>query len=223
MNIVIPLFIYKDCIELRYALRSLRNLSNVDEVFIVSDRLPEWTQNVHLIQKSDMFGEHWKECNIFGKLLLAANVVTDFLYMNDDHYILQPFDASAFPIHHKGQLTSSNRLLSDPYRQTISNTLQLYKTTMNYDSHCPMNMTAEGVKRIAAPFIDWKKPYGYCMKTLYINANNLQGEYCHDWKIQHSADIPTGLPYFSTHNRAMDSKMINRFENKFPGKSCYEK
>lgn len=71
--------------------------------------------------------------------------------------------------------------------------------------------------------VDWKKPYGYCLKTLYANVAKLTGMEYPDAKLYRSAEIPHKSLYFSTDNRAMDEKMINRFENKFPGKSIYEK
>lgn len=219
MNIVIPLYSYKEDIELRYALRSLRNLSNVDNVFIVCDKLPYWLQNVHRIDKSDLQGEHFKEANIFAKLLAASKVLPEFLYMNDDHYILQQGDANNYPLYHKGPLLAENRLINDPYRRTIANTLSLYKSTMNYDVHCPIVMNGETIDKVA--LTNWSKPYGYCLKTLYANAAGSQGEQVQDWKMYRSADIPAS-PFFSTDNRAVDEKMINRLENKFPGKSKYE-
>lgn len=222
MNILIPLFPYRGNIDLKYALRSLRNLANVDEVYIVTDTLPTWIKNVHQIFAKDALYDHNKELNIFNKIVKGAAVLKEFLYMNDDHYILKPLDANNFPLHHKGALISENRMPSDPYRKTIENTLRYFQVTMNYDIHSPMNMTAEGVCKMIHPCINWTKQWGYCVKTLYANKNGLTGTAYADAKLYKSADIPDVL-YFSTDNRAMDEKMINRLENKFPGKSKYEK
>lgn len=226
MDILIPLASghYKDCIELKYALRSIEtNLSNIGDIHILTDRLPGWITNVKHTYVEDIIFPQSKEWNIMKKLTIGAGLLNKFLCYHDDHYILQPMDAEEFPLHHCGMFNYGNRGIHDPYVKTIKNTERVIARGYNYDIHSPIIMEREFINVIAKR--NWQKDFGYCIKTLYVNAANVYGTYYEDIKLYNSDsfELPYNRLYISTDHRAMDDKMIAWFENKFPGKSKWEK
>jgi len=90
--------------ELRYSLRSIEKyLSGVGQVFIIGD-CPDFLTNVIHIPATDEENREWKDRNIYRKLLIACNDVRiseNFLFVNDDHYLTQPFEAGKFPFYYR--------------------------------------------------------------------------------------------------------------------------
>src|SRR4051812_29778761 len=94
-----------DDIELRYSLRSIeKHISGVKDIWIVGV-LPSFVKNVRYISFPD---EHkCKETNIYRKVLRAcqeSDITDDFLFFNDDHFMLQDYVADQYPFYQKGDL-----------------------------------------------------------------------------------------------------------------------
>ena len=73
----------------------------------------------------------WKEQNIFFKLLLTD---FDFLFFNDDHYLLQPFSPETY--HYSGKLSQSQ--LRNSFSATINSTIDVFGDIPNYFRHAPI-------------------------------------------------------------------------------------
>lgn len=231
IDIVIPYW-ENEGQELRYALRSFEKyFSGVGNIFIIGDK-PSWVNwkaNIIHIAAKDGNRMMGRERNIYKKLMLACAhpAVSDtFLFANDDHFMLQHFPAAAFPYYFHTHLEHSLSLAGDnPYRQTIQNTIDLLgKFFQNYDSHCPILLEKQlFMKTFSA--VDWTRPYGYCLKTVYCHANGIKGEICLDVKIRRRGEyvaLPAGLPYFSADDKAMDKSLRMTLETLYPNKSKYE-
>lgn len=225
MKIVIP---YRDFhgLELKYALRGIEKFIDQPEVTIIGD-LPKWIKNVtHIPFKDNPMNGH-RSKNIFDKIML---VDYDFLFFNDDHFLLEPFSPETF--HYSGTLTSElNRPnLSSCYRKTIENTLKVFGPFMkNFDTHCPIFYQPRILNQLKIfKNIDWTKPQGYCIKSVYCFIAGIEGTEYPDLKIrtqlqeQQIKQLIEGRPYFSTGNYSFNRAVINVLEEIFPNKSIYE-
>lgn len=236
IDIVIPYRLMNEGVELKYALRSAEKyLAGIGNVFIVGEK-PDWLQEVIHISMKDGNMMAGRERNIYNKVLAAANdprVSDYFLYMNDDHFLLEYFEAGEFPPFWFNTLDSSWEANDTPYKQTLLNTmgvLPMGGMERNFDGHCPMLFNRERFVRTFEP-VDWSQDYGYCMKTIYCVLNGIEGDYMRDMKISH-ATLPNELnkllssdsrPYFSIGDKALNTTMDIALSCLYPQKSKYEK
>lgn len=223
--------------ELRYALRSIvKHLKGYGEIYIIGD-LPTWVRNVRHIPTPDIDRQFdrdmWKERNIYEKVRRASYykfVTDDFYFTNDDHFLLQDFNASTFPLHWASDIEDDMKR-KDLYVNTINNTYELIQAGeapfQNYDTHCPIVYNKRLFRNLED--LDWSKKWGYCIKTAYCGANGLRGEFYPDLKIrgQHSAEsirrAIAGRQYFSTDNNAWGQSLRQVLEELYPEPSKYEK
>ena len=219
MKIVIP---YKDFNgpELRYTLRGIELFIEDPEITIIGD-LPAWVKNVDHIPYNDNPELRFKERNIFEKLLLYNH---DFLFFNDDHFLLEPFSKSTY--HYSGMLSENILQPGNHFRATIKNTLDCFGEIKNYFRHSPLFIERGKLEIIRD--LDWNKEWGYCIKSIYAFLHSIEGEDYPDLKIRthHTYAAIKKLieyrPYFSTGNYAINSDMIKVLEELYPKKSIYE-
>lgn len=119
--------------ELRYSLRSLKNITNFNgEVAVVGDS-EQWFQNITYIRTRRIHGDPYGDQ--VAKLRHAAFQMPDkFIIGMDDLYCLEPTEAG-FP--NRGILESDN---SNYYRRTKLNTIEFLKEhgvtePLNYECH----------------------------------------------------------------------------------------
>lgn len=218
MKVVIP---YKEFNgpELKYTLRGIEKYIENPEVVIIGD-LPKWVKNVDHIPFKDKPELQWKEQNIFKKLLLTD---FDFLFFNDDHFLLEPFSADTY--HFTGML--SQTIYGHSFKYTIQNTIDSFGDIPSYFRHAPVFV--ERILLDAIAVLDWDKPWGYCIKSIYCHLKGVHGIDFPDLKIRHcmtEAAIKkaiTGRPYFSTGNNAVNASMIKVLEELYPEISKYER
>ncbi len=145
--------------ELRYSLRSLvRNGAGLRNVYIASDRLPDFITGVELLVVTD---EPLKAAiNMIKKLIAACenvNISDPFLAINDDHFIMKPIDLPTLSFHHRGKLTPRNDRSN--YNKVLTNTLQVCVEhnlpQLNYDAHTPMLIYKDKFLAAMAK-VDWQ-------------------------------------------------------------------
>lgn len=197
-------------IELRYALRSFEKHLGVNSCILVGG-LPEW-YNGDRIPYPDANSMLTKERNIFDKLKAGAELVKEFLFANDDHYVFTPY----WGLHHKGLLSECAKVKHGSYGRTLRNTIDAFGDVENYDTHCPMIMTAEQVNNVR---VNWGVPCGVGVKSSVVHSNGLKGSYYPDMKVR---AIPDKIDrhYIST---TEDVVNINELRKYFPHKSIFEK
>lgn len=220
MQVVIP---YRDFNgqELKYALRGIERFIESPDITIIGD-LPKWLHNVNHIPFKDNVQNQFRSRNIYEKIMLVDH---DFLFFNDDHFLLEPFSVDTF--HYSGTLSSElNRPnLSGCYRKTIKNTINVFGDIKNFDTHCPIFYKHEILKKIK---LDWTKPQGYCIKSVYCFLAGIEGTQYPDLKIRtplredQIRELIEGRPYFSTGNFCFERPMMNVLNEIFPEKSVYE-
>jgi hypothetical protein len=223
--------------ELRYCLRGIcKHLHNWTNIVLIGEK-PDWLkpdQRLIHLPFPEKPSSRQKEQNIHKKIINgieSGHCSGDFLFMNDDHFILQDLNAKWFPCHHKGPLSETLKQTKsvNGYARTIKNTLAYLvgkgiQAPNNYDTHCPIIYNGEKYLQVMAglSFPD----YGYCLKTMYCNLTGAKGFYYPDLKVR---SIDNGFPgqiqgrlYFST--GAVDSYFLLETEmNKlYPNPSIWE-
>lgn len=205
---------------MKYCLRGIEKFIKEPEITIIGD-LPKWIKNVCHIPFKDNPMNGFRSRNIYDKIML---VDYDFLFFNDDHFLLEPFSPDTF--HYSGTLKwELEKKLSNSYLRTLQNTFNIYGDIKNFDTHCPIFYSKDILHDIV---LDWTKAQGYCIKTVYAAAAGIDGTEYPDLKIrgqlkeQQIKQLIEGRPYFSTGNSAFNPSMINVMDEIYPEKSVYE-
>jgi hypothetical protein len=220
--------------ELRYCLRSAeKHLTGYGDVFIIGER-PEWLRNVIHIPCPDYGDKTYdKERNIYGKIMAACaddRVTDDFFFMNDDHFLLQDYEAGKFPYYCQGWL--GEFMTVTDYNNTVRNTNELLwplgHDCLYFDIHCSIVYSKEKFTWCVSD-ADWSKPFGYCIKTVYGNTvAGLQAIEYPDLKINevYSSDkirkLIAGRPWFSIGDQAREGGLLKVLQELYPRKSKYE-
>jgi len=136
--------------ELRYSLRAVaENVKDLQNVWVIGER-PDWLTNVRYLPVKDCFDKPTK--NTFHKLQSVCHepdLSENFLWLNDDFFILKPTLAAEFPYFYKGVLPigiRKSRLLAIESPVNTVNYLQFHKLTMlDYRVHCPIRFNKQKV------------------------------------------------------------------------------
>lgn len=221
--------------EIRYSLRSIeKHLKEYRDVYIVG-HLPNFLQGVRYISFNDP--HHCKETNIYGKVLRAcqeASISDDFLFFNDDHFLISDFVAKDFPFYYKGDLRQSSKRLryGHGYKAAIDNTYRALQNrglpSKNFDSHCPIVYNKKFILDNLVSY-DWSTKVTFILKSLYANTKLIDGERQHDCKVNSQHDIDKlkimirSKNVFSMGNGAIGPPMLQLLEELYPTPSRWEK
>lgn len=222
-------------LDLRYALRAVeKNVKNFRDVWILGD-LPKWIKNVRQLNVSDFPEPCWKERNIYRKIKAAClnqDISEDMFFMNDDHFILQPVDATDYPFYYKGSVTNSWIKNRSDYRKTMNHTRKYLEIRgfddKNYDTHTPIIYNKQ---KFLTSFneVNWETPWGYGIKTLYCSVNRVKGVFMEDMKLKKKytyeevKKMASGRQVISCTDAPLKYGLADYLEEKFPDKSIFEK
>lgn len=210
-------------VELRYSLRSLAKYQQFRNVYVIGEK-PYWLQNVVHVPFDESKQSRFKERNIFGKVLNACSwqgLSKSFLFINDDHFLLEPFDTVKY--YHKGPIDLNRK--TDDYKRTLKNTLN-FGCKLDFDTHCPILYSIAGFKTLQR--LDWNKPFGYGIKSLYCFLFNIKGEYYPDLKIdkrysiEELKQLTADRKFFSIGDKGLTDTMKQLLHELFPDKSKFE-
>lgn len=221
--------------EIKYSLRSVqKHLSGVDNIWVIG-HLPDHVTNVRHIEFEDVCGN--KEANICAKILRACDepeISQDFLFMNDDHFLLSDFTASEFPYYYKGEIQAflSKAPRRGAYIQAVVRTFYALrskgKLTKYFDAHCPIVYNKDKFKQVMGGFdVDGK--IGMVLKSLYCNILDIEGEQQIDCKINKLCMAEEILAYiknkkfFSIGNKAINEQLEVVLKQLYPEPSRWEK
>jgi hypothetical protein len=235
--------------ELKYALRSIETyLGNAGKIFIIGS-CPEWL-NLQTVEYIPYHEKNWftqLTRNIHEKLKIACHhhkVSDNFLYFNDDHFLLDYADAAQYPLYHGGAEFGGKGQYK---KATVPDTIAILKSAgyadpiYNYDVHTPILINKRAYLETLGT-LDWKKDYGYCIKTCYAYLTGLQSEGVPfaDLKIHESPKTVEELEsllkdrhIFSTGEKAfkmlrdenggnIPNSIVRFMEETYPKKSKYE-
>lgn len=210
--------------DLIYCLRSVeKNVTDLGRIYIVGD-MPRIIQSVEHIPATDDNSYQWAARNIYRKLKLASKVLDRFLVVHDDHFLLQPVIGVGYPYYHRGPIDPTGKPFG--YESLLRNTMEQFPGANDFDVHCPILMTAEGLAKLES--LDWNKPYGYGVKTAYSYLNDIKGEAFTDLKIkspmlkQDILSLLNGRHVFSTGSAAYTGQMEKALKSLFPRPSKFE-
>ena len=177
-------------------------------------------------------GDSWNgypENNVYDKVYEAVLNMKcrNFLFMNDDFYMMKPFYAKEYPYYYRGSLG----YIENPSRwQEVNNkTIDLLKDRraylfLDYGVHCPILYNRTTLKSLCKFFDD--KRHGHCgvhLRSLYGNLlYGISGERVDDCKLWHGEPLresQTGC--ISTADGADD--VLDEIEKIFNRKCKYEK
>lgn len=245
-DILIPLGLGSrhDNLELRYCLRSIeKHLSGVGNIWLIGES-PEWVQNCFHIVCLDNTSS-WKRAeNIYRKIMAGCNrpdLSDDFLFINDDHYLITDYVAGEFPYYHRGIIDLNNFVSNQPQLKQYSNTLKAFGNPgdiLDFDVHSPILYNKrQFLETFHVLDSNWPE-YGYAIKSQYIRKNMLFFEgyeltksfiQCEDLKFTESLmkstiySVLEKRQWFSIGDKCLRSgEMKQVLQELYPHKSKYE-
>lgn len=188
--------------ELRYALRSWKNIKNWNgEVYTIGDSEP-WFKNINHIHKRRRFGQPYLDQSL--KMMVGCTLAPSFIAMQDDIYITEPITTGAYE---RGELPHT---YSDTHQRTKVNTRKMLEDmglpTVDYETHAPMlvesHKLAESLALIESnPNIQWRSLYG--------NMWSVKAESFEDKKTK-SNELPQGAIISTAHYTDELAKLFKR-------------
>lgn len=164
--------------ELRFSLRSVaKNLTGYGKVWIIGE-CPCFVQGVEhrYYPDNDLSGNN-NDANMIDKILFACQqeISEEFIFMNDDFFILKPMHVEDIPVMHKGDMTEKPQQfwrITGIWQQRLLNTFNSLKargmTTMLYDMHCPMPMNKKLFPEVIKDW-DYRPEPGLNFRSIYGN------------------------------------------------------
>lgn len=227
MDIALPFRHSKnDDEELRYSLRSLKNIS-FDRLFIVGDK-PSWIQNVTHIPMGDI--PYFRECSICAKMLAACDHTDEWIRWDDDYILLKPI--KEIKPWHSGKVKEwlEHPKCGSHYRDIIAATYEEVQDFPYFDIHVPMVFNSKKFREVMSDIPDSK--VDRLIKTTYCYRTGIVGEpqFEKDMKIndQHMAKHPIiklleGRTFFTLGDHGLSESMKDVLNRYFPNKSKFEK
>jgi len=215
MTVAYPLKHQTDYTELRYSLRSIdKYLPDPKEVLIIGDKLPEWINNVTWVYLADIVSQ--KQLTIKYKTFAALQYSKQILKMNDDVYLLKPYN----PVYYyHGDLKQVGEGGAATLRQEL---LKHGKPTRNFDGHYPISYDYRLFEQVFSNFKD-----DVVVKSAYCNWLGIEGEFIPDNKVLGKVkpqDIWRFIEHRSSFSTGASSLESCRaiLQELFPEKSRYE-
>ena len=214
--------------ELRFALRSIEKyLTGYDKIFIIGE-CPSYLQNIVHIPCPDFPGR--KEYSIFNKIMKAVKderCSENFVFWNDDIFLIDNFHTAYFKFWYEGTLQSKYEQSHGHYKAAIKNVMDLSYPNIQYtDIHTPIIYNKEKfIKNVADE--DWSKEY--VIKSLYTAPEFVSFGPMPDLKINKAMtyyEIKVRIKerlFFSIGTYGVCPAMTKVLTELFPEKSKYEK
>lgn len=200
--------------ELRIALRSWDKFGQIDKVLIIGHK-PDWITNIHHIPFQDKFN---KVENIFRKVKVAAENYPEFIFANDDHFILKPI--KELPYYYSVLLKDFKGSVGDTFFRYVDQTKRLFPEGKYFDIHTPMICKKEIIDKL-----EWKRDVLF--KSYYCNTAGVEAVQMNDCKIHGHIRLPEIISYFHdkpfiSTGEAISYELKKYLFDLFPEKSCWE-
>lgn len=223
---------FDGCAEdsLRYTLRSISENFDYDNVYLVSNKIPDWIRNVIIVPEEDTH-KHNKDANLIDKVLAAIyfGMSGNFMFWSDDQIILNKIDPvvtfnNRNPFEIKPQTKWQRRLVRTA--QFIYERFG-FKLDRNFDTHTPQLMNSELFKKLS--MVNYKDDIGYTICTLYFGMNyplKMVSQEQIKVTIENMNQRKLGFEgkYFLGYNEKMFHAFVRKMlEKRFNKKSVFEK
>lgn len=195
--------------EIRYSLRALeQNMLDMGKLFIIGED-PGFLKDFTHIPARDIYKQKWQ--NGYSKIRMAASlaeVSDEFLLMNDDFFMLEPFNGAEFPFY---ALKGSNGGIDGPNSFHIHSPLRIKK---EWYLNMPLELEAKGLHSPRTFYCNfYKAPPTFCEDFILRAAPG-----CRDFEEQIK-----GRPCFSIGDNAMlYEPFYNWLKERYPDPSKFE-
>jgi hypothetical protein len=222
--------------ELRYSLRSLRNMRGVGKVYIVGFK-PKWVKNVTHIPVDQVYGSKVANTNHNWLQVAKDKRVSDrFVLFNDDFMVMKPI--KALPFQHMGSHTKFENYYnvhypSSRYTRVAQNTTKrmielTIENPMCYELHQPTVISKLAI-RLALVGTSYRfSPIN--IRTVALNLMEAGGERTEDVKFYNNHESPKNpktaledMTFISTTDAGWISNVGTFIRIKLKGKSEYER
>jgi len=195
--------------ELRYSIRSLvKNMLDLRNIYIIGERV-NFLSGVVQIEKIDLYKESWK--NVLDKTRVACEISylsEEFLFMNDDFFMLSPFLGADFPFY---TLEGFDGGLSG---------------RLSYQVHCPIRYKKEWFMKMPLSV----EMFGnFSPRSFYGNFYRAPAKPVQDFIVRNGLDVLDfdfqikGKDFFSISDQIMlDPDFVLWLDFLFPEPTCFE-
>lgn len=216
--------------ELRYSLRSLANLPH-GRVWIAGHK-PSWVNDVGFISVAQNRTKWQNSTDNLWAACEHPEVSDEFVYMNDDIFIVEPLDA--VPVLHRGPVDKVaeyyRRRRSTGYLQGMLTTKRILGLVgshdpLSYELHVPLVVNKQAMAEVLAlpKLLD---VHTKCLhkRTLYGNYWKLGGDEVEDCKVyDRTGRMPDG-PFVSTTDQTFGYHPVGvLIRERFPEPSPHER
>lgn len=230
MDVLYPLKPHENNFELRYSLRSLKNVPH-DRVFVCGYR-PAWLAPEVLSIEIEQNPSHTKYIRTIQNLIAAMkdpNLSEDFILMNDDIFIMFPI--KEVPTLHRGPLNDMinyyhAKFSNSPYTSGLIRTFHKLEELgvedpLSYEVHVPVVLNKTKFLEVLEMSL---KMDGFGKRTLYGNINKIGGEHIQDVKFTNPRRaILDDMPFVSTDEGSFLYHQIGGYiRGRFMDRSPYE-
>lgn len=201
--------------ELRMALRSWERYSPPDRVIIIGQK-PSWLTNVEHYTWPHRFN---KPRDIWEKTRQAATITDSFVFANDDHFLLSPWQGKYY---HEGLIREYKVIAGSTFSNYVGNTRSRFPEGKYFDIHTPLNIISSDFLQINYGTKD------VLLKSTYCNTQVVEGDFLFDCKINakmtyeeiHKRTV--GRPCFSVGDAGFTTTMRKFLLDIFPEPSKFE-
>jgi hypothetical protein len=214
--------------ELRYSLRSLRNLPH-GQVWIVGAELPKWVIGVRHVFHPQA-GSRYKNSTENLRIACSNSEISEvFTLMNDDFFIMKPVEKT--PVHHRGPTAEVIRRLGWADMRYMAGMRQVMQMCQRlgivnplcYETHTPIPVDKQAMLRVLTRREADHLPLQQHKRTLYGNLAALGGEQIADPKvIARAGGFRKDAIYLST-AQWNASEVVGFIKESLPGPSPYER
>lgn len=204
--------------EIRYSIRSVLKF-HPDAIIHIFGEKPRWYDGLHTYVPD---ATPYAQLNQWKKLEAACRVYEEFVYMDDDFFLLEPFE----PKHYKWGTLHEYQAGVDPrsaWGQVVVNTYKAMPDAERHLLHVPLPIISENFLKIGALYPQRYEPPSLVPRQIYCHHETaFEVAEIRDCKINRTLDLERieGRPFFSTGDNV--HRMQPLLERLYPTPSPYE-
>jgi hypothetical protein len=210
--------------ELKYSLRTLKNLDFPGKVFIAGYK-PKWVRNVTYLPVENQRDKFKNAYANFLELCRCDQISDDFIFMHDDYFIVK--EVAHIPNYYKGSLDlilsrikAKNRYIDNLAYTRDFLKEQGIKDPLCFDVHMPFIINRK-------KFLDLVDRYpemaGLNKLSAYGNLYGLEGQLVRDVKVRGVNDGNLDRPFISSNDHLFRrNRAMKKLRKQFAKKSRFE-
>ena len=218
--------------ELRYSLRSAEKYLKFDNVFIVGHKPSFLNDRLIHIPIADDQGHKYLNVTKKVKFILdCEDILEDFIYMNDDFFLMRPYDA--IPYLWNGKIkdwVEHYPAFRGKYYKNICALHEDFPNGKFFELHFPIVFNKQKAKAVIEKY---KLEITLMLRSYYGNeyakelspiAESIDYKVSSNSKFKNIEFLPSNPPFISCSNRAAAEITFKKFiQTKFPNRSSFEK